>query len=85
MEGKEPPHFLKLFDGAMVIHSGKYVSFYCSLPMLKKLLVKALSEYNEVYFKTICADFLNELEFFINDKKNSVYSTISLTGYTVKK
>ncbi len=54
--------------------------------MLKKLLVvKALSEYNEVYFKTICADFLNELEFFINDKKNSVYSTISLTGYTVKK
>jgi hypothetical protein len=25
VEGKEPPHFLKLFDGAMVIHSGKYV------------------------------------------------------------
>lgn len=25
VEGKEPPHFLKLFDGSMVIHSGKYV------------------------------------------------------------
>ncbi|XP_028393056.1 uncharacterized protein LOC114517500 [Dendronephthya gigantea] len=25
VEGKEPPHFLKLFDGAIVIHSGKRI------------------------------------------------------------